>query len=159
MNPVFLFMSVSLVHGVLMMADEFYFHHRRFVPVWERIGHPLDTLTVLFCFGILGFAPQTYFFELLFWVGVAVSCVFVVKDEIVHFRHCQAGEMILHGLLFVLHPVLLYSAYLCWSANQGILKLFCGVLFLFMSYQIIYWNFFNKFVPVKGAMDNETRRN
>ena len=32
-----------------MAFDELYFHRRRGLPQWERIGHPLDTLTVVIC--------------------------------------------------------------------------------------------------------------
>jgi len=28
-----------------MGVDEFYFHRRRGLPRWERLAHPLDTMT------------------------------------------------------------------------------------------------------------------
>jgi hypothetical protein len=40
-----------------MTLDEFYFHWQRELPRWERLGHPLDTLTVLGCYVWLLIVP------------------------------------------------------------------------------------------------------
>ena len=67
-----------------MMVDEFYFHRQRGLPRWERIGHPLDTLTVLACYACALFLPATANYILLF-VGIGIfSCCFVTKDEFIH---------------------------------------------------------------------------
>jgi len=51
-----------IVQTLVIMIDEFYFHVRRGLPKWERLGHPLDTLTVLACFAFVLFFPCTSFF-------------------------------------------------------------------------------------------------
>jgi hypothetical protein len=60
-----------------MAVDEFYFHRRRGLPRWERLGHPLDTLTALACFvWLLSAAPSAS--SLSVYTGLSVfSCLFV----------------------------------------------------------------------------------
>src|ERR1051325_4243964 len=99
-----------------MLFDEFYFHWRRSLPRWERLGHPLDTLTVLLCWGVILFLPPTRGAVSLYAALAVFSCLFVTKDEWVHKEYCPAGEHWLHALLFVLHPLLMISAALIWPA-------------------------------------------
>jgi hypothetical protein len=145
-----------ILQMLCMAADELYFHKRRGLPRWERIGHPLDTLTVVLCLGwILAVPPSRQAVGVL--VGLAVfSCVFVTKDERVHRRHCSAGEHWLHALLFMLHPIVLVSAALLWPAVgrpgrmpwvirfSGFERVFlifaCALMIGFGIYQFIFWN-------------------
>src|SRR5262249_11498801 len=41
----------SLLQAPAMAVDEGWYHNRRGLPRWERIGHPLDTLTVAATYG------------------------------------------------------------------------------------------------------------
>ncbi len=46
----FYFLAVPFaLQGLAILVDEFYFHRRRGLPIWERWGHPLDTLSLLIC--------------------------------------------------------------------------------------------------------------
>src|SRR5262249_37133344 len=82
-------------------CDEFYFHRRRDLPRWERIGHPLDTLTIVLCLAWLLAGGS-----LTGYIALAIgSTLFVTKDEGVHTKHCGAGEHWLHAMLFALHPI------------------------------------------------------
>ncbi len=130
------------MQGTLMFFDEFYFHRKRGLPLWERIGHPLDSLTVLACYVFIYFAP---FSERNIWIYVGLcifSCVFVTKDEFVHQSRCQASENWLHAMLFILHPVTFLSAGILWKNNVSIelIEFQSIVIFMFMMYQIIYWS-------------------
>lgn len=143
-----------LLQVLCMAVDELYYHHRRKLPRWERIGHPLDTLTVLLCFGWLIFvAPTTETVSI--YIGLSLfSCFFVTKDEWVHQQYCSGGEHWMHALQFVLHPVMLSGAGLLWAAlhqqPSGLVAyegfertFFLGNFWLtaaFGCYQIIYWN-------------------
>ncbi len=49
MGFVLLLLIPFLVQTFLITFDEWYFHLKRGLPKWERIGHPLDTLTAIFC--------------------------------------------------------------------------------------------------------------
>lgn len=143
---------------LIISIDEFGFHIQRGLPKWERIGHPLDTLTVLACFGFILFAPYS---TTSLWIYIAMalfSCVFVTKDEFVHKECCPASEQWLHALLFLNHPVVLTAAGLLWPLLSGgptlswvatldqpfihtFFALQVAFTALFLLYQIIYWNF------------------
>ncbi len=146
-----------ILQMVCMAADEFWFHKKRGLPRWERIGHPLDTLTVLLClFWILRVRPNR--FSVCIFVVLAVfSCIFVTKDEPVHRRYCSAAEQWLHALLFMLHPLVLASAGLLWPAlwaSPGLLSgmvrfsglerplvlCACALMLGFGIYQFVFWN-------------------
>lgn len=156
----FLLMLPFLVQMLVITFDEFYFHVRRGLPKWERMGHPLDTLTVLACFSFILFVPYSTFF-LKIYIGFAIfSCIFVTKDEFVHKNCCAASEQWLHALLFLNHPIVLTAAGLLWPIIHGaigpawqqslipyshslrlmLLGQTAGIA-VFLTYQIIYWNF------------------
>lgn len=143
-----------------MLFDEGYFHLRRGLPRWERIGHPIDTLSVLLCLSfilLIPFSKLNLFFYILL---SSLSCILVTKDEFVHKHHCPAAENWLHALLFTLHPITLATAGFMWPVIQGVevapwitdwlnnkqalhlfLQMQCLATILFFFYQIIYWNF------------------
>ncbi len=131
-----------LAQGVVMVADEFWFHHRRGLPRWERVGHPLDTLSVLGAFLYLALSEPTPA-SLRVYVGISIfSCLFITKDEWVHSRYCPPAEHWLHALLFVLHPCCLAAAgYLWWQAGLTPLhRMQITILATFFFYQTLYWN-------------------
>lgn len=142
-----------LVHSLGMLLDEAWFHRRRGLPAWERWGHPLDTLTVLACYGMALASPPSRAAFLGYIALAALSCLFVTKDEWIHARHCSGGEMWLHAFLFVLHPILLGIAGV-WrfagmqeaaaSGGRSFFGLFLAgqtaVTALFLGYQLFYWN-------------------
>jgi hypothetical protein len=140
--------------------DEIYFHHKRGLPKWERIGHPLDTLTVLFCMYMVIFIPVSPIAIKSYIALACFSCLFVTKDEFVHKHFCPAAENWLHALLFTVHPITLtmvgiiwvgisdyktYSWIKNWLTNTAFLKQFLLIqaimMTIFFLYQVIYWNF------------------
>jgi hypothetical protein len=158
-NPAALWVAApwwALVVG--MFADEFYFHYKRGLPRWERIGHPIDTAAVLACFAVALFAPPTSGWVRAYAVLAFVSMALVTKDELVHAALCGPGESWLHSVLFMIHPLALLGAAVAWLAVRGRLTtLGLGLLearFLhrallvqaglglgFFLYQVVYWNF------------------
>ena len=151
-----------LPFGIQMLAilfDEGYFHWKRGLPRWERIGHPLDTLSSLLCMGFVIFVPFSAKMLIVYILLSSFSCLFITKDEFVHKHHCCASDNWLHAILFVLHPITLTSAAFIWPVAQGIevapwishwlsnkeaLKTFLYLQFSamisFMIYQIVFWN-------------------
>lgn len=129
------------LHALIMGIDEV-IHHKRGLKRWERWGHPLDTLTVLACILFVLNAPFNQTNQMIY-LGLAIfSTLFVTKDEWVHSRECNPFEQWLHALLFILHPVLLYSVYYFWSMDAypfWFIPLPYGVA-LFGLYQLVYWN-------------------
>ena len=135
-------LAVLALQGLFMGADELLFHRHRALARWERVGHPLDTLTVLVPLLLtLSVLPQSP------WIGAFIamaifSCVFVTKDEWVHARLCGGGENWLHAMLFILHPVLFLALFTLWkNGHYGWLTLQAVVTSCFLAYQVVYWNF------------------
>jgi hypothetical protein len=146
-----------LLQGIVTAADETLFHWRRGLPRWERIGHALDTLTVLACMLWVLWIPPASRSVAVYAVLAVFSCIFVTKDEQVHQRHCPAAEHWLHAVLFMLHPVVLISVALLWPAahnqtpmvaaisyagsERALLWILFAATLLFGIYQFVYWNF------------------
>lgn len=132
----------ALAQMVAMLVDEGWFHRRRGLPRWERVGHPLDTLSVAACYGwLVASTPGPR--ALAVYVALAsLSCLFVTKDEFVHVRLCDARESWLHAVLFVLHPVVfLVFGVVWWSGlHPWLLRAQLGATLAFCGYQLVYWN-------------------
>jgi 2-polyprenyl-6-hydroxyphenyl methylase/3-demethylubiquinone-9 3-methyltransferase len=130
------------LQGLAMVVDEGWFHRARGLPRWERIGHPLDTLTIAVCLGWLVATPPGAPSGLPVYAALAVfSTLFVTKDEAVHAQRCSPGEHWLHAVLFALHPVVLAAfAYLWWTGAIELLIVQLAIAVGFMAYQVIYWN-------------------
>jgi hypothetical protein len=149
-----------ILQTIMMTLDECYFHLPRGLPKWERIGHPLDTCSVLLCYIFVQFVPYSPILWKWF-IGLALfSCLMITKDEFVHKHHCKASEHWVHAILFVNHPILLFSLGLCWpilhqvdipswipswmnepEVLSFILSMEGLMIASFLIYQVIYWNF------------------
>jgi hypothetical protein len=140
-------LSVLLLPGLLqmlaMLVDEFYFHRKRGLPRWERIGHPLDTLTTALCYGWALGTSAAAPHALGVYVGLAAfSCLFITKDEFVHARLCDPKESWLHSVLFVLHPVVLLAFAVLWQLGtySWLLQAQLALTLTFFMYQLVYWS-------------------
>jgi hypothetical protein len=125
-----------------MLADEAWFHRRRGLPRWERLGHPLDSLSVAAAYTWLVLVPPGAH-ALAAYVGLAgFSCLFVTKDEAVHARLCSAGEHWLHALLFVLHPIVFAAFAVLWwmGGHDWLVRAQLALTVSFMAYQLLYWS-------------------
>ncbi len=157
-----------MLQALCMIFDEGYFHIRRGLPLWERIGHPIDTLSVILCMGFVLFVPFSKLALLFYFLLASFSSLLVTKDEFVHKEHCPASENWLHAVLFTLHPITLTAAGFMWPVVQGVevspwianwldhpnalhlfLKVQFGVMTLFFSYQVLFWNVVWKDKPVR----------
>lgn len=155
------------LQALCIAFDEGYFHLRRGLPKWERIGHPLDTLSVLVCMAYVVWVPYSIKSLPLYCILAIFSSILVTKDEFVHKEHCPAAENWLHALLFTLHPITLIAAGFIWPVAGGaevaswihhflsaphelalFLKMQCGAMALFLIYQVVFWNFIWKEKPV-----------
>jgi 2-polyprenyl-6-hydroxyphenyl methylase/3-demethylubiquinone-9 3-methyltransferase len=141
------------LQGTVMLVDEAVFHRRRGLPRWERIGHPLDTLTVAACIAWL-VATRPGNGALAGYIALAAfSSLFVTKDEPVHARLCSGGEQWLHALLFVLHPVVFAALGILWWGGEHptLLVLQLGLTLALGAYQTVYWNFARPAQAAAGA--------
>jgi hypothetical protein len=131
-----------LLQAGLMAADEFYFHEKRGLPAWERIGHPLDTLFTGITLSVPALflhSPET---ETIYGVLAIFSCLLITKDEFIHADYCTKTEHWIHSMLFILHPLTFISAYLLWVSypEDLILRIQPSLIGIFMFYQIFRWS-------------------
>jgi hypothetical protein len=149
-----------IVQALAIMFDEYYFHIKRGLPLWERIGHPIDTLSVLTCLIFILVVPYSPL-ALKWYIGLSIfSCLMITKDEWVHKHVCPASEQWLHACLFINHPIVLSAGGIIWWVltghtaptwmqswlnDPGVLRtMLTGqtvAISLFFLYQVIYWNF------------------
>ncbi len=136
------FLLVPLAaQAATMLVDEGVHHRGRRLPRWERIGHPLDTLTAIACYAWLLLASPSRANAAAYVALAAFSCLFVTKDERVHARVCSAGEHWTHALLFVLHPIVLaVAAFAWWTADRTFVLVQLALAAAFCAYQALYWN-------------------
>ena len=141
MLPLLLF--PALLQGLAMFVDEFVFHRKRGLPRWERLGHPLDTLSAAACYAWLVCVPAQQPHALAVYVGLcAFSCLFITKDELVHAKLCEPRELWLHAVLFVLHPIVFLAFGVVWRSGRDawVLRGALGSTLAVLAYQFSYWN-------------------
>ena len=156
----FLALLPFFLQAIAIFIDEFHFHIKRGLPKWERIGHPVDTATVILCMGMVLFVPYTDITLKIYCALAALSCLMVTKDEFVHKHFCPASENWLHAVLFTLHPLTLITTGFIWPVVQDaavpkwltiwltapldlniFLKIQFSLMILFFIYQVVFWNF------------------
>lgn len=129
-----------IIQGLIMLVDEFYFHEKRGLPRWERIGHPLDSFTVLLCYTYLALVSPSQNALTIYICLCIFSSIFITKDEWVHKAECQPLENWLHSLLFILHPITFYCAGVLWFERETTFLVIQPIIILaFMAYQILRW--------------------
>lgn len=143
---IYLLIIPIALQATAMFVDEFYFHRKRGLPRWERVGHPIDSFSVLLCYLFLLLTLPTLK-NITIYAGLSfISCLLITKDEFVHSERCEPSENWLHALLFVLHPITFFCAGVIWYQDLSVDFLFLQPLVVggFMLYQIIYWSRYAK---------------
>lgn len=131
------------LQALAMLIDEGWYHRRRGLPRWERIGHPVDTLSVALCYGWLLASRPEEPRALPIYVALAfASSLLVTKDEPVHARRCEPGEQWLHAVLFVLHPIVFVAFGVIWwsGLDPWVIAGQLALTLALMSYQVVYWS-------------------
>ncbi len=131
-----------VIQGAVMMVDEFHFHEKRGLPRFEKIGHPLDSLSVLMAYSFLAFNEYNSIHLRWYLYLCVFSCLLITKDEFIHHDKCEAKEQWLHSLLFLLHPLTFLCAGILWKEDSSnlFLKVQPVVVGVFMLYQIFRWS-------------------
>lgn len=133
----------AILQALAMFVDEFVCHRKRGLPRWERLGHPLDTLSAIVCYGFLILVPPSHSHALGVYIGLcAFSCLFITKDEFVHAKRCEPLETWLHAVLFVLHPIVFLAFGLIWLSgiDPWVVKGAIASASAMFVYQFSYWN-------------------
>lgn len=153
------------VPALAILVNEFYFHFARGLPRWERVGHPLDTLTLLAPVLWLIVSSPSERNIVIYIMAAVFSCFFVIKGELVHADLCAPAERVNHAVLLIAHPLALVSLALLWPlyhASAGPIAWFIqfhgrefalsapAVVLVFpMIYQAVYWNLIWKAPPAQ----------
>lgn len=130
-----------ILQGMLMVIDEV-LHYKRGLGLWERLGHPLDTLTVFVPLAMVSMNDYSETGLNVFIALGAFSCLFITKDEFVHTKECSSFENWLHSLLFILHPVIFVMTFILWKhhPDNQFIDFQAILIGLFMLYQVIKWS-------------------
>ena len=131
-----------IIQSMLMGYDEV-LHNKRGLGVWERLGHPLDTLTVFVPLSMIAMNDYTESRFTMYIILAVFSCLFITKDEFVHHRECSSIETWIHSVLFVLHPMIFLSSGILWKNDPDnfFLSLQPVLVGIYMLYQIVRWSF------------------
>jgi hypothetical protein len=147
-------MTVTLLiliflHIVLFHLDEYYFHRKRPLTRKEVISMFVDGLLFLPPLMLAIFTTFSEELKILYIVLASLSCLSIVKNEcFMHSGICRK-ERLLHSLLYVLHPILLFSFYLSWERNYFVHNInfwivqvvYLGAGLRTLAHQLIYWNY------------------
>lgn len=122
-----------IIQAIIFAIDEFFFHRKRSLKAWEVLGHPVDTVAFLIPLSLCFLSISISHKEILFLIASVFSCLVITKDEWIHKKESCGTENWLHSLLFILHPVVLFSIWELQKNNNFItLKIiFCFVFFVF----------------------------
>jgi hypothetical protein len=134
-----IFLTPFFMQGLVLGLDEFHFHYRRGLGLWERWGHPVDTLSVILPIAITCFKPASAPWTDLFVIISAGSCLLITKDEWLHAKEAPPMEHWLHALLFTLHPWVFVSAWFSWGIHPALLRVQLTTLLFFLLYQLFWW--------------------
>jgi hypothetical protein len=130
-----------IIQGIMMGFDE-KIHKKRGLGAWERLGHPLDTLTV---FVPLSMAAINEYSEggLISFIILAIfSCLFITKDEFIHSKECNQTENWIHSMLFILHPMIFVCTAILWKYHptDDFPAYQAMAVGAFMVYQVMRWS-------------------
>jgi hypothetical protein len=130
-----------IIQGIMMAYDES-LHKKRGLGAWERLGHPLDTLTVFAPLSLAAISDYTDQGLTVFIILSVFSSVFITKDEFIHTHECNLMENWVHSMLFILHPMIFVSTAILWKyhPNDHFLALQPVFVGVFMIYQIFRWS-------------------
>lgn len=130
-----------IIQSLLMAYDE-HLHLKRGLGLWERLGHPLDTLTVFVPLSLIAINDFTPSRQTIYIILSVFSCLFITKDEWVHSKECSPVENWIHSLLFVLHPMIFIASGILWkyNYNENFLLIQSVLVGIFMIYQIFRWS-------------------
>jgi hypothetical protein len=141
---VVLLLVPAFLQAAAMAVDEGVWHRRRGLPRWERVGHPIDTMSTAACYAWLSLVRPGSGGALAGYVVLcAASCLIITKDEPVHAKLCGPGESWVHAVLFVLHPIVFLAFGTIWMSGRYSWLLWgqCALTISFAIYQFAYWRF------------------
>lgn len=136
------FLYIPFILVSLLMGYDEVLHGRRGLGAWEKLGHPIDTLTVFAPLSFIAINEYTYDRLIVFIILAVFSCLVITKDEFIHTQECEPLENWVHSLLFVLHPFIFVSSAIIWKYHpeDNFLTFQSIAVGVFMIYQVLRWS-------------------
>ena len=116
---VWLLLLPFVLNAIVLSFDELYYHRKRGLPKWERVGHPIDVIALLLCWLWMAARPFNDTNLLVYVFLSAFACFLSTKDEWIHAELCEPGEQWIHSMMFILNPVVLFCGGIIWGMNPG----------------------------------------
>lgn len=142
-------LSLMILHVVVFHIDEYYFHRKRTLCRKEALAMFVDGALYLPPLIIASFAPVTEFWQKIYLLFAILSCLSIVKNEWFYADDIGRKERLTHSILYILHPVLLYTFYVSWIGNffahnlnfWMVQIMYVGFGVKTLTHQLIYWNY------------------
>ncbi len=145
-----LFISfITIFHAGLYFVDEYILRKQRDVSQKEINSVLVDGLLFLSIVAMTIFTSYSKNLGYIYLVLSALSCISIVINEAFYPASLSCKERVIHALLYILHPLILYAFYSSWkmdffNTNMTYWWLQLGYLVLgakAITYHVIYWNF------------------
>lgn len=144
-------LTIMCLQVILFHVDEYYFHRRRKLSRHEIISSLTDGAFYIIPLIIATFTRFSEIWKVAYIIMSAISCLSIVKNEL-FYPELKVKEKLTHSLLYVIHPILLYSFYLSWKGNFFdaypnfwiFQLLYLALGFKTLTYQVIYWNYIHE---------------
>jgi hypothetical protein len=138
----------TFTHGILFFYDEYILHKRRSLSRNEINSALIDGVLFLVPVGLTLFTSFGPIMKYAYIVLGLMSCISVIKNEI-FYPNLDKVERLVHGGLYVLHPLILYAFFVSWESNFFATNLtywmlqLCYFILCFkgITYHLIYWNY------------------
>lgn len=138
----------TFIHGLLFTYDSYILHKKRHLSQKEINSFLLNGVTYLVIIGLTIFTTFSPMLSIVYLVLAFISCLSIIITEL-FYPSLTVKERVVHGGLYVLHPLILYAFYLSWEMDffntnmtYWMLQLCYLILgFKAMTYHVIYWNY------------------
>ncbi len=148
-----LFISITTIfHAFAFAYDEYVLNKRRDLSQGEINSALIDGIIYLSTVAFTIFTTYSDVLGSLYVFLASCSCISIIKNEYFYPNNLPKIERIIHAILYILHPLILYAFYLSWKENffqtnmtYWMLQLgYMALGFKAMSYHVIYWNFIHR---------------
>lgn len=142
----------TIIHGSLLLYDEYVIHKERGLTKREITGGIIDGFLYIATIAVTIFTSYSEQLAFLYISLATLSCLSIVFHELYYPDKIRKTERIIHALLYIIHPLILFAFYESWKSdmfqnNYTYWMLQLGYFFLAFktkTYFIIYWNYIDE---------------
>ena len=147
----------TLTHALLYFIDEHVIHRKRGLAPNEIKSGIFDGILYVITVGLTIFTSYTETLGVIYFILATLSCLSIIKHEYFYPEVLEKRERIIHALLYVFHPLILFAFFESWKSNlfdnhlhYWILQLcYFALAFKGATFYIIYWNYIYEKEPRK----------